>query len=163
MRRAVTLGISVGTLSMGLAVFKGTELVHWRVKTFKGKWNKKKMEMVVSRVAKYVKRYEVAYVALKVPHRSRSSRSLNKLIDAINEFAKEDGIKINSFTIEEIEKKFCPKGMRRNKQLLIEYTLAVYPYVTPEYNREKRSKNPYYLKLFEAILAAKLYTERWCK
>ena len=121
------------------------------------------MEMVVSRVAKYVKRYEVDHIALKVPHSSRSSRSLNTLIEEICEFANENKIKIRTYSIQEIEKKFCPEGLRPNKQLLIEYTLAVYPYVTPEYNRVERSKNPYYLKLFEAILAAKLYTERWCK
>jgi RNase H-fold protein (predicted Holliday junction resolvase) len=157
------LGISAGTRSLGIAVLKNGELIDWRMKEFKGKWSKKKLNVILLMVQKYVGKYAAEGIALKVPHSKRSSRQLNQLIAALQEFAKENRVKIKTFTIEELEKKFCPVGVRANSRLLLEYALNEYPFVWPEYSRQKRAKTQYYLKLFEAILSARLSTEKYSK
>ena len=53
------LGINPGAKYLGIAVFQGSELKDWRIKVFKGKWSKEKMDKVLEIISDYIFVFDV--------------------------------------------------------------------------------------------------------
>ena len=144
------LGINPGAKYLGIAVFQGNELKDWRIKAFKGKWSKEKMDKVLEIISDYVIVFEVDVIALKKLHLSRSSEGLNQLVASIEEYGFTNGLDIKLYTIKDLEKSFSPKK-RINKKQLAEIVTLEYPFLFHEFEKEKNHKNPYYIRMFEAV------------
>src|ERR1041385_7136966 len=149
------LGISPGTRVVGLAIKKNSELVEWRVKTFKGCWNFGKLRDIQYELIKYVAKYNVKMIVLKSPDGLRSSSALNKLVSEITVWAKMNRIKIVSYTLQELKDSFT-EGRDSNKAEMIKQLVTAYPELRMEYSREQKNKNPYYIKMFEAIALVRM-------
>ncbi|MCU0597486.1 MAG: hypothetical protein MUC98_18755, partial [Desulfobacterota bacterium] len=59
------LGINQGTRYLGLAVFSGTVLLDWSVKTLKGKWSKTKLKKAMSLIKRLIDHYKPSAIAMK--------------------------------------------------------------------------------------------------
>ena len=153
------LGISPGTRAVGLAVMKGGELREWRVKTFKGSWSHGKLKDVLYALMNYVAEHSVKMIALKKPDVLRSSPALDQLVSEITVWAKMNRIKVTSYTLSELKQGFF-NSKNVSKAEIINQLIIKYPELQTEYNKEKKNRNSYYAKMFEAVLVCQFRSKK---
>ncbi|HUU50573.1 MAG TPA: crossover junction endodeoxyribonuclease RuvC [Nitrospinota bacterium] len=144
------IGINPGTRYLGVAVFQGSELMDWRVKVLKGKWSKEKMKRAVEIISEFIDRYEPGALAIKKLHPSRRSRNLAQLTAKIKEFSRRKGLKVFQYSIKEVEEFFI-KEDKLNKKNMAEAIVLENPALFHELQKEKAHKNPYFIRVFEAV------------
>lgn len=146
------IGINPGTRYLGICVLSGSELRDWRIKALKGKWSKEKMEKIKGIVSGLIKCYEPDALAIKKLNPNRSSLNLNMLVAGTLELAKRKGLKVLRYSIKDIEAFFSDE--RINKKKLAEIIASQHPVLFNELNKEKTQRNPYYIRMFEAVALA---------
>ncbi|MBI4766602.1 MAG: crossover junction endodeoxyribonuclease RuvC [Deltaproteobacteria bacterium] len=154
------LGINPGTKYTGFAIFYGPELRDWGVKGFKGKWSKEKLKKIKESITGLINQYSINTLAIKKLHPARSSANLKKLVAEIENHAREKGLKIFSYSLKELETYFS-KEKKINKKTLAELMVKDYPILYHDFEKEQKSKNPYFSRLFEAVaLASACYSQK---
>jgi hypothetical protein len=121
------LAINPGSSYVGVAVFEGSELKDWRLKVIKPN-----------------------VLAIKRLHPSRRSINLNQLVSRIKQLSKRKGLKIVRYSIKDLETFFSP-AERINKKKLAEMLATKYPALWHEFDKERHNKNPYHIRVFEAV------------
>ncbi|MHC4270397.1 MAG: crossover junction endodeoxyribonuclease RuvC [Planctomycetota bacterium] len=144
------IGINPGTRYLGISVFHETELRDWRVKVIKGKCQKEKIERGMMVVSSFIEEHKPDALAIKRIHSSRSSQDLNMLVTKIKEFSRRKKLKVYEYSIKELETFFSTEG-KTNKKKMVEMIALKYPDLSNEFNREKKQKNPYHTRMFEAV------------
>ncbi len=144
------IGINPGTRYLGISVFHETELRDWRVKVIKGKCQKEKIERGVMIVSRLVEEYKPNALAIKRIHPSKSSQHLNMMVTKIKELSRRKKLKVYEYSIKELED-FFSTGGKINKKKMAENIALKYPDLSNEFNREKKQKNPYHTRMFEAV------------
>ncbi|MCL5423230.1 MAG: hypothetical protein M1461_12270 [Nitrospirae bacterium] len=144
------IGINPGAKYLGIAVFRGPELRDWRIKVTKGLWSNEKYRKTMGMLSALIEQYQPDVLALKSLHPSRSSAGLNRLVQKIIALWEKKGIKVYRYGIKEMEAFFHTEG-RRNKRKMAEAIASEYPVLYSELNRERRNRNPYHLRMFEAV------------
>ncbi len=135
---------------MGLAVFEGSDLKYWGIKVLKGRYSEEKIGKAKAILSDFIGQYEPNVLAIKKLHRSRSSRNLNEFVRKIKQFSRLKGLKIYQYTLKDLENLFSPE-LRINKRQVAELVVTQYPFLAREFEREERNKNPYFIRMFEAI------------
>ena len=79
------LAINPGSRYLGMAAFRGPELLDWRVKETSGKGPRPKLETTRIIVRRSIQRYDPDVLVIKRLHPSRSSQGLNRLAGIIHE------------------------------------------------------------------------------
>jgi len=148
------IGINPGTRYLGIAIFQDPDLRDWRIKIFRGKWSKEKKERIKMIILSFIERYEPNIMAIKKLHPSRSSANLKYLVSRIKEFSKRKGIKIYQYSIKDLENFFSEEESIKNKKRLAEIIASEYSVLFHELKKEKSNKNPYYIRMFEAVALA---------
>ena len=144
------LGINPGTRYMGIALFEGSELKDWGVKVFKGKWSNKKMDRIIDILSGIIWYHKANVLCIKKLHPSRSSSNLKKLAKEIIKLSEQKGLKICRYSLEDLEGFFsCGERSTRNK--LAAVVAHQYPELLNELESERKHKNIYHLRMFEAV------------
>ncbi len=99
----------------------------------------------------YVAEHSVKMIALKKPDVLRSSSALDQLVSEITVWAKMNRIKVASYTLSEMKQGFL-NSKNVSKAEIINQLIIKYPELQTEYNKEKKNRNSYYAKMFEAVL-----------
>ncbi len=150
-KKVITIiGINPGTRYLGISVFHETELRDWRVKVIKGKQTKEKVKRAMMIISSFIEEYKPNALAIKRIHHSKSSLNLNKLVTKIKEFSKRKKLRVYEYSIKELESFFSPEG-KTNKKKMTEMIASKYPVLCNEFNREEKRKNPYHIRMFEAV------------
>jgi len=144
------LGINPGAKYLGIAVFRGPELRDWRVKVTKGKWSALKYRKTIDILSAFIEQYRPDVLAVKRLDPARSSAGLDRLVEKIITLSGKQGIKVYRYEIKELEAYFQAEG-RSNKRKMAEIIAAEYPALHGELNLERSNKNPYHLRMFEAV------------
>ena len=149
------LAVNPGTRYLGLAVFSGAELSNWEVKVLKGRWSKAKLQRIKEILTEICDTYQPNVLAIKRLHPARESINLHLLALRIREFARKKGMKVCQYSIEEVKNFFLSQG-RKNKKGLAEIIASRHPELENELKKEKENKNPYHLRMFEAVALGKI-------
>ncbi len=72
------------------------------------------------------------------------------LVSKIKEFSRRKKLKVYEYSIKELEDFFSTEG-NINKNKMVEKITLKYPDLSNEYDREKKQKNPYHIRMFEAV------------
>ena len=144
------LSIIPGTKYLGVALFCGTSLRDWRVKCLNTEGNENKIKKGKEIILDYIEKYSPQVLAIKKLDRKRSSKNLNSLARRIKEFAKRKGLTLYQLKLSEIKKPFA-LGQRINKKSLAELVTSRYPELLFDFEKEKKNKNTYYQRMFEAV------------
>ena len=147
------IGINPGARYLGLAVFVGPELREWRIKAFNGTWSPAKMKKIERMFTRYLDRYKPNAIAMKKLHPSRSSSRLNRLVDVVKRIAKQKRIKLREYPVCEVESSLS-NGETINKKKMAELVALQNPVLLHEFKREGMHKNPYHIRMFEAVALA---------
>jgi Holliday junction resolvasome RuvABC endonuclease subunit len=144
------LAINPGSKYLGIAISEASDLKYWGIKVLKGKWSKEKIEKIKQILSDLINRYETNVLAIKKLHRSRSSANLNQLVRKIKEFSKRRGLKVYQYSLKDV-KDFFSLGTKINKRQMAELVVSQYSFLTHPFEKEKRNKNPYFIRMFEAV------------
>jgi len=145
------LGINPGSRYLGVAFFQGPELKDWRVKVVEGRRCKEKLEKTKAILSDFFTRYEPNVLAIKKLHPSRSSLNLSRMVSRLKEFSKRQGLRVYEYSVKDLEKSLSSEKRIKNKRELQEVVAALYPFLFNELNKEKKNKNPYFVRMFEAV------------
>lgn len=144
------LGINPGAKYLGIAVFQGPELRDWRVKVTKGKWSSEKYRKTIYILTGFIEQYRPDILSVKKLNPSRSSVGLDRLVQKIIALSEKKGLKIYQYGIKELEAFFYSEG-RSNKRKMAEIITSEYPVLHSELDSERRNRNPYHQRMFEAV------------
>ncbi|WAC06742.1 MAG: hypothetical protein OS130_10830 [Thermodesulfobacteriota bacterium] len=150
-RPLTILGINPGTRYLGIAFFHGPELKDWRIKVVEGRRFKDKLKKTKTILSDFFTRYEPNVLAIKKLHPSRSSLNLSRMVSRLKEFSKRQGLRVYEYSVKDLEKSLSSEKRIKNKRELQEVVAALYPFLVNELNKEKKNKNPYFVRMFEAI------------
>lgn len=153
------LAINPGSRYLGLAVFYGTELRDWRIKTTGREEGFKRQKVITSMLIKLIERHDINVLVVKRIHVSRSSNSLGLIRKKISQIGTAKNLALSEYTIEDIKRFFDPY-QTKNKRFLMEEVAIRYPDLFTELEREKRHKNPYLVRMFEAIALGIVYVNQ---
>src|ERR1041385_1470152 len=112
------LGISPGTRSIGLAVYRNESLAEWRVKTFKGSWSNAKLKSILYELKNYMAEKEIAVVAIKRPDIVRSSQGVERLVSEIRVMAVRNKMKVVLYSLEELKRHFSTEKKFTKEQMI---------------------------------------------
>lgn len=152
----VVLGISIGTRRNGVAILDGI-LKEAQVHSFNERWSKEKGKVIIGMFQKYVEHYRATHIIVKVPKASHFSLALKQLIGSLDKYCKSKGCLVEYVDITAI-KQMEPCIV--NKLTLRQIVVDRYPELTLELNREIKNKQPYYIKVFEAVIVSDLLLRR---
>lgn len=144
------LAVNPGGRYVGLAVFCDADLRDWRVRSLGGASPSERGRSFGDMVSRIIRTHGTDTLAIKALHPARCSASLRYLTRKIKKIAEERGLRICELSINELKEKLNPGG-RSNKRLLMEEVAARYPFLYPELEREKKNKNQYLVRMFEAV------------
>jgi hypothetical protein len=149
-RPSKIMAINPGWRYLGIVIFDGSGLREWRLKSVPGKDMKAKIENASMIISNFIERYAPDILAIKKLHPSRSSPNLRIMASRIEAACRKNRMMVCSYSVKELES-VIPPGCRINKKELSDVLASEYPALSLELEREKRSRNPYYLRLFEAV------------
>jgi Holliday junction resolvasome RuvABC endonuclease subunit len=144
------IGINPGSRYLGIAIFRGSDLHDWRIKVIKGETSHAILKKAKGLIAQLVERYAPDAIAIKKLHPARSSAYLTKLVTDITDLAQHKGIRVSAFSIKDMEA-FFVGDENTNKRTLAEAIASTYPVLYHELNRERHHRNPYHIRMFEAV------------
>jgi Holliday junction resolvasome RuvABC endonuclease subunit len=144
------IGINPGSKYLGLAVIQGSDLRYWGIKTVRGRWSKEKIEKTKEILSDLINQYDLNLLAIKNLHPSRSSKNLKRLVAGIKEFSRRRGLRVHEYSMKDLEKFFSPEK-KINKKRMAELVAAEYPFLFQTLEKEKKNKNPYAIRMFEAV------------
>jgi len=144
------LSIVPGTKYLGIALFYGSELRDWRIKVLNAKGIEEKIKKAKEIISDFIERYNPRVLTVKKLNLKRSSKNLNNLTRKIKEVAKRKGLTIWQLELSGI-KKFIAGKRRMNKKELSQIIVSRYPELLFDFKKERKNKNTYYEKMFEAV------------
>jgi Holliday junction resolvasome RuvABC endonuclease subunit len=144
------IGINPGTRYLGIAVLDGSGLLDWRIKALEGKWSKEKMKRAIRIISDIIEQYGPNILVIKKLHPSRRSWNLVQLVAKIKEFSKSKCLKVFQYSIKDVEEFFI-KEDKLNKKNLAEAIVLANPVLFHELQKEKAHRNPYFVRMFEAV------------
>lgn len=143
--------LNPGSRYAGFAVFHGSELTDWGVKISHGRKHKTEWSARLKELIKEMtERDSLNCFAIKGLHPARRSKYLLNLTNELKTWAVKCGLIVCEYTIGEIEAPLLPPD-RLNKRWLMDEVAARYAILYPEFETEKRNKNPYLVRMFEAV------------
>lgn len=152
------LSIIPGTKYLGVAIFVDSDLRDWFIKSLPEPSIQEKASHIKSFIADAIERFHINVLALKKLHPARQSQNLIDLVDVMKTVGRQANTSIIEFPIDVIEQ-FLLKG-KLNKKRLAEEVASMYPVVFHEFEREKKNKNKYLTRMFEAIALGDLCFHR---
>jgi hypothetical protein len=156
-RNSTILGISLGAKRTGIAIISYGTLIHWQLHTFFGTWCDKKSQRILDRYEKYIRKYGAKRVAIKIPPETHHSPAIITLLKELLERCQYHGCMVEYKTKTEI-KQHIPEV--ENPTALIQYVTNRFPILTLEQQKELQNKQPYQIKMFEAVLMAHIEHEQ---
>jgi Holliday junction resolvasome RuvABC endonuclease subunit len=101
-------------------------------------------------VTDYVNQYEINVIAIKKLHASRSSKALRRITNEIENFAIKQKLDFHEYSINELKENLLSETLG-NKRILMEAVSERYPFLMADCQKEVKNKNPYFVRMFEAI------------
>lgn len=120
------------------------------MKLFTGSWSTGKLKRIVFILERIIEENRINCIAVKINPDLHSSESIDLIHGAIKMVANQKHILFYEYSIEEL-KMGCGKDTPKNKGEMIQMVVEIYPHLAVEYQRQIRIRNPYYVKLFEAV------------
>lgn len=144
------LAVNQGSQYIGFAALRGPDLLDWGVRVNSGKTQRGSVRVAKQILNEAIERFQPDTLVLKRLHSNRSSPSLDRLTDSIRELSRRRRLKIHEYSITELKYVLC-SGEKGNKRRLAAEVTALYPVLSRDFQKEMANRNPYYLRMFEAV------------
>ena len=149
----IVLGISLGTRTTGIAVLRHRELLEYRTLTIRAAETHKQ----AATIARYIMQYRIVMVVIKIPPLSHLTEKLRKMLKSFASLFEYHGCMVQYKDTEAIKRQI---PTIRNKEGLIRFVSETYTVLSPVQARHSANKQNYHYKMFEAVAAAHLYSDK---
>ena len=156
MEHTVTLGLSVNTRMLGLAVISGNRLLDYQIQLRKDAWTPRKRELILASLQPWFASYTITNIALSTPYEKQTSTQTKELLEALTEHFSHKKVPVSSYHAKTLHR-FCKKI--KTKKEGMKALAEMYPELSHYYRKEMTNKNKYYIKLFEAVGVAWIHTQ----
>lgn len=147
------LGISLGTRLLGLAIISDGELLKWQTYYFPQKWNSRKRENILKVIDKWIVKYKVYSVGVKIPDVLPTSKPFMQLVGGINIITDQLGAKAIYLNLSKI-KQFYYQDEPSNKHKLLSKVTKSFPELERYDIKLTSFRSQYCSKFIEAIAVA---------
>jgi Holliday junction resolvasome RuvABC endonuclease subunit len=144
------LAINPGSRYVGLAVFYGSDLRDWMVRSLAGNSLEEKSVAYVSLLSGLIEKHGISVLVIKALHPARSSKTLRHLVQQAKKMCRAKHLSVSEFSINDLKRAITPNE-RSNKRRLMEEMATRYPFLYPKLERQSKSRNPYLVRMFEAV------------
>lgn len=156
----MTLGISLNSRILGMAVIQNQILVDYRTRLFKDHWTPEKYKRILDGIIQCIEEQAITSVALVVPPRHYSNRETRALLAKIPLLCKRRKLPLTTFKVKDLY--VLVQNDRAKKRALMQALALLFPELSIAQKKELANRKRYYTKLFEAVAAAALQ-QRSCK
>lgn len=132
-------------------MFEDDELIDWRVRGVRIAGAQARLDYTMSLIDNLIEQHRPVVLALKKLHPRRSSPMLDQLVKCVSALARKRHIRLYHLSIAEMGRCLV-KARRVNKRLLCEKAVAVYPSLARELDAERVARNPYHVRVLEAVV-----------
>jgi len=122
--------------------------------SFHERWSSEKLTYMLKKYDRYITQYRIRHVVIKIPPVTHHSKAFLALLKKLSELIVYRGCMVACQTKADI-KALLPEVT--NTEALMKYVTLHYPILLPEQEQELASRQPYHIKMFEAVLAAHVY------
>lgn len=158
MQTKTILGLSANTRIVSLAVIQGMSLEHYQTSLYKGIFNEAKKERILSRLAKLIAIHRIKEVAICQPYERHSTQNIKSLLETITLYLESQKIAVCSYPPQTFYHFYEEGKSKKAKKVMMEEVSNLYPELQRLFQRELRSKNKYYVRLFEAVGLAHIHS-----
>lgn len=144
------ISINPHTRYLGIAIFYGADLREWSVKSLSGDNIKRKAKSAKATIEKLIEYFDIDIISIKRVDSIRGSKNLSLIIDVIKRIGRKKNLQIDQYTLSEVKRILLPNE-KTNKNKLIEKVITQYPSLDQFAQKEKKNKNIYYTRMFEAV------------
>ncbi len=144
------LAINPGSRYIGFAAFRGPELIDWGVRVVSAQTPRGEVRAAGRIIAETLERFQSDVLAVKRLHASRTSPSLDRLTDSMMKLSRLRKVQVRQYSIAQLKSDLCP-GTKSNKRRLTAEVAALYPVLIRFMQKELGNRNPYYIRMFEAV------------
>lgn len=152
----VILGISFSTRMVGLAVLESNSLIDYSIKLYKEKWSSAKMDSILTSLTSAVKHYNITHIVLSIPPIYYQPKPFQELWEEMTIHLRNLNVFVSMSRQSDLQP-LVGSEERMSRKLLMETLVKLYPELESYALSEKRNRNKYYYKMFEAIAAATLF------
>ena len=158
MQTKTIIALSMNTRMVAFAIIRGTFLERYQVSLHKGVFNSEKTDRIVKRLQKLTRKYTITDVAILLPYEKHSTNHIKSLLESVETHFTKQNIPICTYYAEALHE-ICEEDEPKNKKVIMESICRLYPQLQYLYQKEKRNKNKYYVRLFEAIGLAFIHSK----
>lgn len=152
---SIILAIAPGNREFGIAIFAGTELFYYSVKTLNPKNNLP--EQVSGLLKKFFRWFTPRVVVLKsINQYQKLSKNLEIIVKQIEFEARQKELQIVEISFEQIKRALYRNGKSTQKSAL-KSLINDYPELKRFWNRPNKWQNDYYSFLFSAVAVGAIY------
>jgi hypothetical protein len=158
----ILLAVNPGTRYLGVALFRRTCLIEWRVKVVKAGGPDEKSAHVATILSTLIEQYQPNILVLKKPHPRRSSVLLDRLTLDITRLGARHELRVYSFTTASVAHLLSPERPA-SMRALAQHIATEYPMLKQELDAERVARHAYHMRMFEAVglgMAARRYLGR---
>lgn len=150
------LGISIGTRCTGVCVLEDGVLKDANIHRFDDIWSETKLHVIINRYKRYVRRYGVTTIIIKMPPGNSHTKALCLVKKRIEQLAGRFYCDLSTITRKEVQATLEVATIDK----MVECTLKAYPEFVNTYERQRRHRHSKFRKLHEAVLAAHIAHQR---
>lgn len=154
----MTLGLSLNSRLLGMAMLQSETLDEYRVKQFKEHWNPEKPRNILNYLATYIEEFNVTDVAVLLPLKHYTNSETKTLLLKIPALCKEQNVSLSTYTVKYFAAFYNQSHAK--KKALMQAIATLYPELILEQRLELTNKRQYYNKLFEAVGVATLHERK---
>ena len=142
------IGISPGTSLLGFSVFRGNVLVDYGIKSYSGKWSKRKLRHITASIEKLIAQYAPQTVVMMVADIESSSENVEQLNAEVESLLERKKLKLFKCALQDIMR-ICCYGTVTVKEFH-DCIMGQYPELA-FIESHRLNWHIYYSKLFEAM------------
>ncbi len=144
---------------LGLAVISGNVLVDFHLQPKMGTWTPRKKEQILASLQPWFSSYNIKSIALSIPYEKQTSSQTKEVLESFKTHFAEKDIPFHPYPPKAFRTFFDKAKPKAKKEMLRNLALQ-YPELEKYYEKERRNKNKYYIKLFEAVAVALLHANQ---
>jgi hypothetical protein len=152
------LGISFCTRMIGLVVVESNTLIHHSMKVYKGRWGPQKLETILASLTSAVRDYNIDRIVLSIAPAYTNKKPFTELWTEIVYRFRNYPMPVYNLPFAELQK-IVHSDTRHSREALMNTVVKQFPELTCYARVERRIKNKYYYKLFEAAGACLAYSK----
>lgn len=144
---------------VGLAVLESASLIDYSVKLYKEKWSSAKMESILTSLTSAVKNYNITHIVLSIPPIYYQADPFQELWQEMTYRLRQMKLHVSMSRHDQLQA-LVGSDERLSRNRLMDALVLLYPELELYARVERRNRNKYYYKMFEAVAAATLYMRK---